>query len=146
MIVVSNTSPLTNLAAIGQFDLLQKLFGEIHIAEGVWAELNAYGQMWPGSQETASASWIIRHEVKNRQLVIALRRDLDRGEAESIALAVEFNTNVILLDEKDGRSAAKRMGLRPMGMMGILMEYSEFVKMKTTLLNHVEFSKTMAYR
>jgi len=25
MIVVSNTSPLTNLAAIGQFDLLQRL-------------------------------------------------------------------------------------------------------------------------
>ncbi|MCZ7673281.1 MAG: hypothetical protein M5U34_42300 [Chloroflexi bacterium] len=55
MIIVSNTSPLTNLAAIGQFNLLQKLFGEIHIAAGVWAELNAFGQMWPGSQDTAAA-------------------------------------------------------------------------------------------
>jgi len=26
MIVVSNTSPITNLAAIGQFDLLQKFY------------------------------------------------------------------------------------------------------------------------
>jgi uncharacterized protein len=47
MIVVSNTSPLTNLAAIGQFELLRQLFGEITIAEGVWAELNADGQEWP---------------------------------------------------------------------------------------------------
>ena len=29
MIVVSNTSPLTNLAAIGHFELLRKHFGEI---------------------------------------------------------------------------------------------------------------------
>ncbi len=43
MIVVSNTSPLTNLAAIGQFELLHQLYGEITIAEGVWAELNAAG-------------------------------------------------------------------------------------------------------
>lgn len=31
MIVVSNTSPLTNLAAIGQFDLLRRLYTELHI-------------------------------------------------------------------------------------------------------------------
>ena len=36
MLVVSNTSPLTNLAAIDRFGLLESLFGEVHIAEGVW--------------------------------------------------------------------------------------------------------------
>ncbi|HSS77240.1 MAG TPA: hypothetical protein VLV54_10900, partial [Thermoanaerobaculia bacterium] len=46
MIVVSNTSPLTNLAAIGHFDLLRKLFGEIHIAHGVWATLRGH----PGTE------------------------------------------------------------------------------------------------
>lgn len=50
MKVVSNTSPITNLAAIGQFQLLEALFGEIHIAEGVWEELNAGGSH-PGSRE-----------------------------------------------------------------------------------------------
>jgi predicted nucleic acid-binding protein len=35
MIVISNTSPLTNLAAIGQFELLHLLFDEIWIPEGV---------------------------------------------------------------------------------------------------------------
>ncbi len=44
MIVVSNTSPLTNLAAIGQFDLLRYLYTELHIASGVWDELNAGGK------------------------------------------------------------------------------------------------------
>ena len=40
-IPVSNTSPLTNLAAIGQFDLLRELYGQLLVAEAVWAELNA---------------------------------------------------------------------------------------------------------
>ena len=40
MIVVSNTSPLTSLAAIGQFDLLRRLYTGLHIADGVWEELN----------------------------------------------------------------------------------------------------------
>jgi predicted nucleic acid-binding protein len=44
MIVVSNTSPLTNLAAIRQFDLLWRLYEQINIPEGVWSELNAYGK------------------------------------------------------------------------------------------------------
>ena len=44
MIVVGNTSPLTNLAAIGQFGLLCRLYGRLHIAEGVWEELNAGGK------------------------------------------------------------------------------------------------------
>ena len=39
MTIISNTSPLTNLAAIGQFDLLQTLYIQIHIAQGVWEEL-----------------------------------------------------------------------------------------------------------
>ena len=50
MIAVSNTSPLTNLAAIGQFGLLYQLYGQVYIARGVWEELNAGGTRWPGSE------------------------------------------------------------------------------------------------
>jgi hypothetical protein len=55
MIVVSNTSPLTNLAAIGQFDLLQALFGELHISTGVVNELSFGGGNWPGATEVETA-------------------------------------------------------------------------------------------
>ena len=103
MIVVSNTSPLTNLAAIGQFDLLHRLHGQVHIAEGVWEELNAGGRRWPGRDEVAAANWIERRPVQNRWLVAALQRDLDRGEAETIALALELGAELVLLDEREGR-------------------------------------------
>lgn len=122
MIVVSNTSPVTNLAAIGQFDLLRHLYSELYIAQGVWDELNAGGKPWPGSKEVSSAHWAHRHSVRNQSLVTALRRDIDRGEAESIALALEMGADLILLDEKEGRHLAQRLGLRPLGVIGILLE------------------------
>ena len=122
MIVVSNTSPLTNLAAIGQFDLLRRLYSQVHIARGVWEELNAGGKRWPGCEEVANADWIERHAAQNQALVTALRRDLDRGEAETIALALELDADLVLLDEKEGRHAAQRLGLRVMGVVGILLE------------------------
>lgn len=125
MIVVSNTSPLTNLAAIGHFELLQNLFGEIHIAEGVWQELNSGGVPHPGSREADAAGWILRHSVDNQPLVRALRRDLDTGEAETITLAIELEAALVLIDEREGRHAAIRLGLQPMGVLGILLMSKE---------------------
>ncbi len=122
MIVVSNTSPLTNLAAIGQFDLLHQLYGQVHIAEGVWQELRARGQHWPGRDEVAVADWIERHSVQNRTLVTALRRDLHKGEAETIALALELGAALVLLDEREGRHAAQRLELRVAGVVGVLLD------------------------
>ncbi|MEA3358469.1 MAG: DUF3368 domain-containing protein [Thermodesulfobacteriota bacterium] len=122
MIVVSNTSPLTNLAAIGQFNLLKKLYSTIHIAEGVWEELNAQGKHWPGREEVAKSDWVKRYEVKNQKLVNALRQDLDRGEAESIVLSLELNADLIILDEKEGRHTAQRFDLKVVGVIGALLE------------------------
>ena len=122
MIVVSNTSPLTNLAAIGQFALFHQLYGRLHIAEGVWDELNVRGEHWPGRDEVAIADWVERYTVQNQPLVTTLRRDLDRGEAETITLALELGADLVLLDEREGRHAAQRLELRVAGVVGILLE------------------------
>lgn len=122
MIVISNTSPITNLAAIGQLELLQKLFSEVVIAEGVWSELNAYNQQWPGRGEVAQAHWVERKIVNNPTFFQILRRDLDPGEAETIALAIDEKADLVLMDERDGRSTAQRLGLKTVGVVGILLE------------------------
>lgn len=119
---VSNTSPLTNLAAIGQFDLLRELYGGLLVAEAVWEELNAGGRAWPGRAEVAAADWIERRAAQNRPLVTALRERLDAGEAETIALAVECSPPFVLMDEKEGRRAAQRFGLKTVGVVGVLIE------------------------
>lgn len=122
MIVVADTSPLTNLAAIGELRLLPALFGRIETPSGVTGELGAGGVVWPGRAEVESAPWMERHEVRNRHLVLALRRDLGVGEAEAIALALELGAKLVLMDEREGRRAAQRFGLRVMGVVGVLLQ------------------------
>ena len=50
----------------------------------------------------------------------SLRRELDFGEAEAIALALEVNAERVLLDERDARRVAKSLGLRVTGVAGVL--------------------------
>ena len=121
MIVICNTSPLTNLAAVGQFSLLQSMFGAVYISAGVEKELSAGGTQWPGAAEVAAADWVHTRQVGNRQLVEALRLDLDVGEAETIALALELQGDLVLLDEQDGRHAAQYLKLKVMGVVGLLV-------------------------
>jgi uncharacterized protein len=136
MIVASDTSPLTSLAAIGHFELLRTLYGEIYIAEGVRQELNHGGRRHPGSLEVERALWVHCREVRNQSLVTVLRRDLDRGEAETLALAMELKAALVLLDEKEGRHAAIRLGLRSLGTLGVLLQakrHGEIIEVRPLL-------------
>jgi predicted nucleic acid-binding protein len=50
-----------------------------------------------------------------------LGNDLDPGEAEAIALAIEIQAGVLLIDEKEGRSFARQAGLIVRGVLGVLI-------------------------
>jgi predicted nucleic acid-binding protein len=50
MIVVSNTTPLIALACIQRFDLLQRLFGELRIAQAVYDEAVVAGREAGGAK------------------------------------------------------------------------------------------------
>lgn len=121
MIVVSNTSPITNLAAIGQLDLLRQLYNTVIISEAVHCELTADGGRYPGAI-VQTLNWIETRKVANSAVVIALRLELDEGEAETIALAQEIAADLTLIDERLGRAAATRFGLRVIGILGVLVE------------------------
>src|SRR5690348_1227351 len=99
MSVVSNSSPLIALATIDSLDLLQALYGEIHIPEEVFTEVVIRGAGRPGASEVAGAGWIVRHAVVNR-LVVAqlLESGIDAGESEAIALATEVSARLLILD------------------------------------------------
>ena len=47
MIIISNTSPISNLAAIGQLTLLQQLYGKVIIPQAVYQEILASGSTDP---------------------------------------------------------------------------------------------------
>lgn len=76
MIVVSDTSPITNLAAIGQLDLLRQLYQKVIIPEVVYHELTAVGGQHPGAI-VSSLNWIEIQSTTDHLLVTALRIELD---------------------------------------------------------------------
>jgi uncharacterized protein len=122
MIVVSDSSPLISLAAIGHLDLLRNLYGTITIPRAVYDEVAMQDPGLPGVLETQTSDWIECRDVADARLVIALQARLDRGEAEAIALAVELQADLLLMDERLGRIEAARLGLRFIGILGALIE------------------------
>lgn len=124
MSAVSNTSPILNLAIIGHLDLLRNQLGEILIPPAVRDEFKLDTAL-PGTAEIKQAidsGWLKIVPLQNTQLVAALTRSLDLGEAEAIALAIESDSQTILLDETEGRTAAKSLGLEPVGILGVLLK------------------------
>jgi predicted nucleic acid-binding protein len=76
----------------------------------------------PGAAEVRTAAWIQVRAVSDQLLVTALSLHLDVGEAEAIALAVESDADLLLMDERRGRVAALRLGRRVVGVLGALVE------------------------
>lgn len=118
--IVSNTSPIINLACIGRLDLLPTLFNEIVIPDAVFNECLALPNA-PGAAEVRSAPWIRRHAAANLPLIASLRLELDSGEAEAIACAVEVKARLLLIDERRGRRVAHRLGIPIVGLIGVLL-------------------------
>jgi hypothetical protein len=123
MIVVSNTTPLIGLASIQRFELLEQLFGEVHIPEAVYHEAVVTGREAGGAKhEVSGATWIKRASIMDRLAVEVLLDELDTGEAEVIVLAREMRADWVLMDERKGRRKLAHMGIRKIGTLGILLK------------------------
>jgi len=121
MIVVSNTSPISNLAAIGQLGLLQQLYSNVIIPLAVYQEILETGNTDPATLAIQNLNWIQTRSVTNLPLLQTLQMNLDPGEAEAITLAVELNADRLIIDERRGRNEAIQVGLQVTGLWGILL-------------------------
>jgi uncharacterized protein len=121
VIVVSNTSPIFYLSTIGQLDLLRQLYGEIIIPNAVFNEITNVGNTDASAAIVPTLSWIQTQPVSDQAFINTLKVELDPGEAEAIALAVELKANRLLIDERLGRAAAMRSALQVTGVLGILI-------------------------
>src|SRR4051794_11432716 len=111
--VISDASPLVHLAAIKRFDLLRLLYSVVFIPKAVWTEVVVAGLGRPGSTELDQAitsGWMQIKEAGRANLARSELVTLDQGEAEALALALDLQAEVILLDEVRGRAVARTLG------------------------------------
>jgi predicted nucleic acid-binding protein len=123
VIVVSDTSPLSGLAIAGHLSLLQQLYGQVVTPTAVAEELKRGGQEDARINQARSLAWIEVRQPIDRTLVETLQADhnLDRGEAEAIALALKLSADELLIDERLGRREVTRLGLSITGWLGVLL-------------------------
>jgi predicted nucleic acid-binding protein len=110
-IIISDTSCLILLEKIGELSLLQTVFGKIVTTQFIADE---FGEMLP--------SWITVQNPTNKGRQVALETTLDKGEASAIALALETNNALLIIDESKGRKVAKQLGLAITGTLGVLAQ------------------------
>lgn len=119
--VVSNTSPLLNLALIDRLEVLRDQFSTITVPEQAWGELTA-GEKGLDALQSLRADGVLEIvTVPETPLFAEFDRELDRGEAAALAYAVEMDADLILLDEREGRQAARRHGVPVTGVIGVLL-------------------------
>lgn len=109
--IISDTSCLILLDKIGELELLHKLFGNITTTTEVAAE---FGQPLP--------SWFeIKDPIdKNYQTII--ETSVDKGEASAIALAIELDNCLLIIDDLKGRRFAHQLGLTIIGTIGVIVD------------------------
>ena len=108
-IVISDTSSLIIFEKIDQLSLLNKLYANIVVTPDVVSE---YQDQLP--------DWINVTRVKDKKYQFFLETQVDKGEASSIALAMELEDSLLLLDDLKARKLAKRLNLKFTGALGVI--------------------------
>ena len=106
---VTNSTCLIGLERIERLDILPQVFDTVFAPPAVAKEVQV------------SVDWLSVQTVANPSVVTALRTQMDEGEAEAIALALELSDVLLILDDKKARRVAQQMGMKVIGTVGMLL-------------------------
>jgi predicted nucleic acid-binding protein len=113
-IVITDTSCLIALTKINVLHLLPKLCKHVIITEEIYAEFNE-----------PLPEWIEVKQVNNKKYQQLLESTLDKGEASAIALAIELENVLLVVDDLKGRKKAEELGIKITGTLGILFRMKQ---------------------
>ena len=106
---------------LNELELLKILYLEIIIPKKVYEELQILVDLEITTREQLAQDWIKIKDVQSEELVQKFREELDRGEAEALALAIEIGADYLLIDEKAGRVVARNNQIKILGTIGVLL-------------------------
>jgi predicted nucleic acid-binding protein len=119
MIIISDTTPIRYLVEIEEAHILEELFGKVIVPLAVFNELQHRKTPLAIKEWIANApGWL---EVKQAtRSMFTPERNLDIGEIEAFALAIELNATLILLDDRLATKEAVRLGIPFLSTFAIL--------------------------
>ncbi len=109
--IISDTSCLILLDKIGELEILNKLFGTIITTTEVASE---FGQPLP--------SWVQIKQPSDNNYQLIIEASVDKGEASAIALAIELDDCLLIIDDLKGRKFANQLGLTIIGTIGVIVD------------------------
>lgn len=121
LIVVSNTTPISELAKIGRLNLLRDVYSRLFVPREVYDEVTTGKH--PAVTQIRIADWIELRPVGDAQKVLDLHAvtQLGLGECAAMILAEEIGAHRLLIDDRAARREAQRRGLPLIGTLGTLL-------------------------
>ncbi|MBS3114850.1 DUF3368 domain-containing protein [Candidatus Woesearchaeota archaeon] len=128
--MIINASPLIIFGKLNKISILIKIYKNLGITNKVYEEV-----VLKGIEQNASDAFIVKQHIDNKEIKvfnldkkfldiankIQLIYNLDIGEAETIALALQLAQKEIIIDETAAREAAKSFGIKPIGSLRVLL-------------------------
>jgi uncharacterized protein len=122
VIVVADTSVLINLACVGHVELLRTLFHKVVIPPEVAVEFDRLAADVSRFKGVNLPVWIRQQSPTLVPSALRSIPGLDAGESAALSLAIEIRADAILIDERRGHAAASQLGLKAIGIIGILIK------------------------
>jgi predicted nucleic acid-binding protein len=121
VIVVADTSVILNLCRIEHEHLLLSLFRKVVVPIKVAAEFERLAIATDRFAGLRLPHWIEQRSVQSTTPA-RIEANLDPGEIQAIALCLDLRANLLLIDESLGRAEARRLGVKTLGILGVLLE------------------------
>jgi predicted nucleic acid-binding protein len=113
-VITSDTSCLIGLTNIGQINILRELYGSVIVTPEVMKE---YGSPLP--------EWVVIQEVSDSNKIAVFDKIIGLGESSAIALALETQNSMLIVDDRRARQFALDLGLEIIGTLGLLIRAYE---------------------
>ncbi|MBL1201630.1 MAG: DUF3368 domain-containing protein [Nostoc sp. GBBB01] len=126
MQIILNSSPLIFLSKLNYLNQFVESPDDFYIPQSVADEIKAKSD--PSSQTIQALIDSGNLQIRASKLITlvnSLNQRLGKGESEAIALAIELNTDYVLLDDSTARREAKRLGLNIKGTLAVIKKLSK---------------------
>jgi uncharacterized protein len=116
---VANTGPLQYLHQFDLLHLLPDFYGRVLVPYAVAVELARGREQGVNVPDLSTLTWVDVRRLPDP--LWPLPQEIDRGEAEVLALAAGATEPLVILDDAAARSHAKTLGLKVTGTLGVLL-------------------------